>query len=32
MLDIAFAALTVAFFAIALVYTTLCDRGIGQVD
>ena len=28
MLDLVFAAITVAFFALALAYTVACDRGI----
>ena len=28
MLDLVFAAVTVAFFALALTYTVACDRGI----
>jgi hypothetical protein len=29
MLDVVYVALTVAFFVIALAYTTACDRGLG---
>jgi hypothetical protein len=30
--DLAFVALTIAFFAIALAYASACDRGLGGAE